>query len=193
MIRSQAGFTLIELLIVLSIISLLTVFGLIGFHNFNRGQSLKLAAQELKTNLRFAQNSALSGLTGCSDPVTSGGLFQGYQAIFTKDKTTYQIAEKCAGGTATPVVRSYNLPALDLVKIAGFTPSGSAPAASCQTAGQGVTDENLCVTFLPVNQGVSFYSSDAAAVLVTITLRSQTSGDYQVVVTKTGDIYEKKP
>ncbi len=189
--HSIAGFTLIELLIVLSIIGLLAAFGLVGFANFNRGQSLKLAAQEMKANLRLAQNSALSGAAvsvGCSDVARQGGLFKGYQAVFDQNSKSYSVIEKCGSQTGSGiidgVIRTYTLPNVDDIAIAQLSPS--APASQTCSA-------NLCILFKPVNQGMDFVpalpdGSDAA----TITLKGKTSGDYRVLITKNGDIYETK-
>ena len=187
----KLGFTLIELLIVVSIMALLTVFGLLGFQNFNKSQSLKIAAGELKANLRFAQNSALSGVAStisCSDVTRAGGLFKGYQAIFTQGDKTYKIVEKCGTPTGSGVIdgvlRTYTLPNIDGITIGSVNPF----ANSSPTCGG-----NLCILFAPVNQGVQFVPDPGESTSnATVTLHGAASGDYQIVVTKTGNIYETK-
>lgn len=189
--HSSLGFTLIELLIVLSIIGLLTAFGLVGFANFNRGQSLKLAAQELKTSLRFAQNSALSGVAvsvGCSDVARQGGLFKGYQVVFFQDAKSYDVIEKCGNPSGSGIIdgikRTYTLPNVDSITFAQLSPN--APASPTCSG-------NLCILFKPVSQGIDFVPSlpDGSGA-ATITLRGQTSGDYKVIITRSGDIYETR-
>jgi len=87
------GFSLVELLIAASILGLLTTFGLARFHQFNRRQIFDQAVQELKNNLRFAQEKALAGEKP-SDWCTAGHL-QGYQLKFNTS-SNYLIEAICS-------------------------------------------------------------------------------------------------
>jgi prepilin-type N-terminal cleavage/methylation domain-containing protein len=66
------GFTLIELLVVVGIIVLLVSGGVAAYNNFNQNQILAQATATLRTNLRDAQNRALSGEKDCSAGVCGG-------------------------------------------------------------------------------------------------------------------------
>ena len=66
------GFTLIELLVVVGIIVLLVGGGVAAYNNFNQNQILAQATATLRTNLRDAQNRALSGEKVCG-PSACGG------------------------------------------------------------------------------------------------------------------------
>ena len=58
----QAGFTLIELLVVISIIGLLSSLVLANHHNSQKKYALSQATQQLISDLRKAQNMAMSGV-----------------------------------------------------------------------------------------------------------------------------------
>jgi prepilin-type N-terminal cleavage/methylation domain-containing protein len=55
------GFTLFELLIVVGIITLLSAFALPGLGNYLKKQNLSQSLDQLKSDLRNAQNKALTG------------------------------------------------------------------------------------------------------------------------------------
>lgn len=89
------GFTLIELIVVVVIIITLTGFGIAGYNNFNQRQTLKQAAEEVKSNLRDAQNRALSGEKG-SDLITCGANdVLNYWLFSITGATTYTISGSC--------------------------------------------------------------------------------------------------
>lgn len=60
-IKKQRGFTLIELLIAVVVVGLLTSLAVAGYRNFKESKTLTKATQELVSNLRKAQNMAISG------------------------------------------------------------------------------------------------------------------------------------
>ncbi len=59
--QSYQAFTLIETLVTVSLLLIITGFGLASYNNFHQEQLLKQAAEEVKTVLREAQNKALAG------------------------------------------------------------------------------------------------------------------------------------
>lgn len=71
-LHPNSGFTLIELMVVVVITALLVGGGVAAYNNFNQNQILNQAASTLKTNLRDAQNRALSGEKVCG-PGACGG------------------------------------------------------------------------------------------------------------------------
>lgn len=86
------GYTLVELLLVISFIALLASFGMAKYIQFNRRQIVVQAAQELKSNLRFAQDKALAGEkpTGCT------GALSGHKLEFLNNRD-YKIVAVCGG------------------------------------------------------------------------------------------------
>ncbi len=88
------GFTIIELLMMMGIILLLGGGVVAAFNNFNENQRVKQAALSLKSNLRLAQNKAISGekpAVGCTTLV-------GYSVSFTA--TSYTTQAQCNSGPA---------------------------------------------------------------------------------------------
>ena len=66
----QKGFTLVELLLVVSLIAVLSSFLIPGFSNYITTQNIRQAQESLKSDLRTAQNKALTGVSS-SDPTVS--------------------------------------------------------------------------------------------------------------------------
>lgn len=67
------GFTLVEILLVVSIIAVLSGFLIPGFSNYTESQSIKQGLEILKSDLRTAQNKALTGV----ESVTAGANYWG--------------------------------------------------------------------------------------------------------------------
>jgi prepilin-type N-terminal cleavage/methylation domain-containing protein len=105
--HKKIGFTLIELLVTMSIIGILLGIGIAKYNEFNRRQILAQAAQELRSNLRFAQDKALAGEkpTGWC---TTGSL-RGYQVSFDAAGENYLIEAICSVGSPRQV-KSVSLP-----------------------------------------------------------------------------------
>ena len=62
--RRRFGFTIIELLIVMSLLGIATTLVSAAYLSFEKRERVKSAALDLKSNLRLAQNKALSGDKG---------------------------------------------------------------------------------------------------------------------------------
>ncbi len=120
----QAGFTLIELLVVISIMGLLSTLVLASHHNSQKKYALSQATQQLISDLRKAQNMAMSG-------VDIEGQYYGYGVyvrrqdsdisyIFYGDKTLPDGNNKYNSGT-DDVLETVNLP--NQIKIQSTNPA----------------------------------------------------------------------
>lgn len=103
--KLRLGFTLIELLIVISIFAITTSLITASYLTFERNQRLKAAAQKIKTDLRFAQNEALSGNKGVESPpsscieLTATTLVGYYMELTAKEgeNEVYTVSGYCSG------------------------------------------------------------------------------------------------
>lgn len=93
------GFTLIELLVAVSIIGIIFGIGVAKYQEFNRRQILFQAAEELKSNLRLAQDKALAGEKDCT------GDLEGYRVTFST--TSYSFRSQCSEGDGPEATFSY--------------------------------------------------------------------------------------
>ncbi len=106
--RSQSGFTLIELMVVISIIAIMFGIDLSSYNTFNRNQILQQAAENLRSDLRLAQNKALAGQKPVNQPTfCNGGTLIGYG--FTINAFSYSFAAYCSDGTVSAPVKSVDL------------------------------------------------------------------------------------
>lgn len=80
--RFNVGFTLIELMVVFAIIGLIFTVGIGNYQRFNQKRVLEKAAQDLKTNLRLAQDKALAGEKPAGWCNASGEHLKGYRLRF---------------------------------------------------------------------------------------------------------------
>jgi len=112
--RVNPGFTLIELLVTISIMGILFGLGVAKYNEFNRRQILDQAAQELKSNLRLAQDKALAGEKDCS--VCQVGIkcgdgddkvLDGWYVSFSSG--SYQIYGRCGGQQFPTSPKTVNL------------------------------------------------------------------------------------
>lgn len=96
-LEEKRGFTLIELLVVISVLAILGAFGFAALVNYDRQQTLKTAARDLRTNLRLAQSKAIvqEKPTAC----TVNELLSMYRVRLVSNMT-YKIIARCSSGTA---------------------------------------------------------------------------------------------
>lgn len=100
---ASGGFTLIELLIVITIFVLVGSIITAAYLNFERSERLRNAALTLKSDIRFAQNNAVSGVkigdevppAGCPDASTLVGW---YVKVTAPGNTSYSISGVCLTG-----------------------------------------------------------------------------------------------
>lgn len=95
----QKGFTLIELLIGITLVSIVFSIGYASFREFSRRQLLSGVVKKVKSDLRTAQQLALSGQKPSTGTCTR---LDGYTFTVT-GSTTYQIAANCTGGGNTVI------------------------------------------------------------------------------------------
>ncbi|OGM25166.1 hypothetical protein A2627_00145 [Candidatus Woesebacteria bacterium RIFCSPHIGHO2_01_FULL_39_28] len=91
-----SGYTLIEVLVVISIMITIFVAGFANFRQYSRSQSLTAVIRVLRSDLRFAQEYALSGrkpAAGCSN-------LDGYYFRVDSVTRSYSISPVCS----SPVV-----------------------------------------------------------------------------------------
>lgn len=96
------GFTIIELLVAMSITLLLAGGIIASFNTFNDNQRVQQGAITLKSNLRFAQNKAISG-----DKPQGCGTLNGYTVTFAA--TSYTMQAVCSG-VLTGDISLFSLP-----------------------------------------------------------------------------------
>jgi len=84
--KSFRGFTLIETLIVIFIISLFSVAGVLGYTGYRQKVNLRIAAQQVYSDIRDTQNLALATVRHNGD-IPEGG----YGIKFVQGSTSYII------------------------------------------------------------------------------------------------------
>ncbi len=104
----QSGFTLLELLIVIAVLSLMIVFVMPNIRNIKDEQALNSVVLELQSNIRFAQNNALSG-TKCASSNESASEWR-FTVI---DNSSYQIEASCVSGSSP--TKSYSFKSQNVV------------------------------------------------------------------------------
>jgi len=156
------GFTLIELLVISSIVGLLLTVGVANYNNFNRKRILKEAALNLETNLRYAQEKALSGEK--PSICTKAEALDGWKLKFTSDQT-YEILPLCAGVEENGAKKSYQ-----------FNSSVS------KTSGP---DSFL---FKVLAQGVDYSGNDEDAIMLSA---FSGKWKYKIKITKSGEISDE--
>ncbi len=196
----KRGFSLIELLIVVAIFGLTVSLVTAAFITFDRNQKLRNAALQLKSDLRQAQNKALSGDKGsgsatCPSTATLGGWYIQINTDPTGGNNgKYTLAGDCKTGASDSSFAAKTT----------FLPGG----VTVSTTSLGAI-ASVDIFFRPLSSGVTFHNAslsppffDSSGNLVnqvgagsalTITLSAATGGTYQVVVSSSGEINESKP
>lgn len=189
------GFSLIELLVVIAIFVLTSTMVLAGYLTFERNQRLKSAALDLKSNIRLAQNKALTGdkadIGACGTPTTLVGWYVRFQ---TGSPSSYTINGNYLCGLTETIFGSKTL----------TFPKGV--TLSSITFGSNRTEANIL--FRPLSEIVSFHSAMPTPDFLDSSgnLRAQLSGGteleielvaqnvssrYRVKVRSTGEVYEE--
>src|SRR3990172_5731384 len=103
------GFTLIELVIVIGVMALLFGFGYASYREFARRQMVNGAVIQLRSNLRLAQQLALSGKkpeSGCNT-LNSYQFYLNY-SLFNPDQ--YEIRPRCDGSEYALITKTVIFP-----------------------------------------------------------------------------------
>lgn len=193
--KNSLGFSLLELVIVFAIITLLLGFAIPGLLKFNKGEALKSSASDLKSNLRYAQDSAISGKK--EHPLASGvtvcspnSTLLGYYISFKVNNTSFSVSVKCGFSVFNDyTVRTYAFP--QGVTVKRLNPAPDPLSGSTAT-----------VLFKPVDKGLRFVNGSSALILpddsnnwnissLEIVLTNG-DNDYSVIIGSSGEIYEKK-
>ncbi len=105
--HSQHGFTLIELMVAITIMALLSSFGIVSFVTYSRSQSLKAATQDFITVLQSAKASATSQIK--PDTCANTGVLDGYEVI-RNSQSSYSIGPVCGGTYDSASSKTVTLP-----------------------------------------------------------------------------------
>jgi len=159
------GFTLIELVVVIMIMGLLFGFGYANYRGFQRRQQLEGVVREFKTNLRLAQQLALTG-----KKEAECATLDGYRVRRTGAQS-YQIGAVCDGNehcdnTPNYCIKQVTIPSNITLGAFVLVPPGPGNQFRFLVLTQGV-DTNATVTF--TQSGTSYAKS--------------------VVITQGGEIY----
>ncbi len=88
LIQNTNGFTFIELLTSITIIAILTTLLIVNYHQYKKSSKLNFAASQIETDIRRAQNLALSSkIDKFTNKVPKGG----WGIYFIKDSNKYYI------------------------------------------------------------------------------------------------------
>lgn len=107
---SSPGYTLIELLIALTIVGVLFALGYANFRDFTRRQALLDTSKKVQSDLRVAQQMALSGNVPNDTACTINNNLNGY-FFNVISANRYEIRASCSGGAVGSVVKDVTLPA----------------------------------------------------------------------------------
>ncbi len=194
------AFSLIELLIVVAIFGLTVSLVTAAFITFDRNQKLRNAALQLKSDLRQAQNKALSGDKGsgaaaCPTASTLGGWYIQINTDPTGgNNSKYTLAGDCrtGAGDSSFAVKTIFLPGGITVSTMNLGATGNA-AIFFQTVAAGVTYHNASLSPPFFDLAGNLVNQVGAGSSLIITLTSTTGGTYQVVISPSGEINEVKP
>lgn len=122
--KTLRGFSLIELLIVISLFGFTSTLITIGYNGFSRRQLLTNAVSSFKTNLRFTQSQAATGVkdyNACSPLYISGGPVI-LQSVL---KGWYIEINLVSSSGASSINNSYNIKSVCTYTVPASPPGGS--------------------------------------------------------------------
>lgn len=189
--HNPKGFTLIELLVVIAIIAVLVGILLPQFSNYNRYQALQSSASQLQSNLRLAQNNALSGVE-----CLPGTKAADWHLKFTDD-SHYKVEADCTLLPTPTPGSQINSTLPSAVKLDRIILSGSGQS-DCPTDANTDVIKDFAVLFSNVNGLVNFQSSSSSGCPISGTtekmefvlrLTDDTSKILKVIVERGGSIY----
>lgn len=188
----KSGFTLIELLVVFSMVVIFAVFTIPSYINFNRTQGVKQSALFLKSQLRKAQNSSLSGEKSTIS-CTQNDILRGFFVEMAANQNSFIIGGRCGENDFNKI--TLKLPSVNS-KISGFYDASSLPTPNCNaiTASNG----SLRLNYRPVAKGIDFYdwnsSLSSGSSLnygkIAIKISDTNANDYFIIISSGGEIYD---
>jgi prepilin-type N-terminal cleavage/methylation domain-containing protein len=148
-----SGFTLIEMLVVITLTGILFGIGLTSYNTFNRNQILQQAAEQLRSDLRLAQNKALAGQKLDGYCIQNNETLKGYRLLFDS-ATEYSIRAICSNGDVpSSAIKTVNLDSKDI--------------SITSTIDYGALDTGKKVDFFVLARGVGLGDSDGATITLT--------------------------
>ncbi len=188
----KPGFTLIELLVVFSMAVIFAVFTIPTYINFNRTQEVKQSALFLKSQIRRAQNSSLSGeksTTSCSP----GDVLTGFFIELKKDQNSFIFGGHCGNNDFNKI--TVQLPSASS-SISGFYDASSLPTPNCSAIVPG--NGSLRINYLPVGQGIEFYdwnnlSENGIKInysKIAVKISNDAGNIYFIIISSSGEINE---
>lgn len=149
---ARYGFTLLEILVAATVISLLSGVSLVGYNRFQERQQLNFAKEQLRSDLRQAQQKALSGEKPAGWCVGAGVSLQSWRLEFINGNS-YRLVGVCSD-KSTVVDKTASLAAgatlsagADQVEFQSITGAASDTSFTLRlgTAG-GIWESNIDVT-----------------------------------------------
>lgn len=168
--RGRLGFSMIELLVVMFIISLISAVAIANYRGGQRKYVLTQAVQKLVSDIRKAQNMALSGFD-------IAGAYYGY-GVYLEEGNSYYIIYGDVNGNST-----YQ-PADDVIEEVSLFPQGVEVASVSTAAGK------MSIFFEPP-QPTTYINGDSAPGLSgTISLKVTNSSLFKTVQITTAGLVE---
>lgn len=204
------GYTLIELLIVIAIFGITISIVTASYLTFERNQRFKNAASQLKTDLRFTQNKALTGDKSQARCLLPGSVLVGwYVAVqYGVSANSYSIYSDCGTLNSDGTVSSEVVNALSPdprvlprdVWICDVTDSGLSKSPGVYVFFQTIQLQavffQISPTLPPFMNGAVLKSTNLTGPVEIFLQSSSTSchgaGTYKVVIQPTGEVNEAK-
>ena len=203
----RKGYTLIELLIVIAIFGITISIVTASYLTFERSQRFKNAATQLKSDIRYAQNKALTGDKSQPACLASNKVLVGWYVSLSPEAGAsggYSIYSDCQNSdnmqeTVEALAPNPRTLPRD-VTICDVTDSGISKSSGISVFFQTISPQavffQISPSFPPFMNG-SVLKSTALTGPVEIFLQSSTTachgaGTYKVVIQRTGEINEGK-
>lgn len=210
-IKNQFGYTLIELLIVIAIFGITISIVTASYLTFERNQRFKNAALQLKSDLRYTQNKALTGDKSQASCLRPGAVLVGWYLAVSYDASSgggYSIYSDCGILNSDNTVSSEVVDALSPeprvlprdVRICDVTDNGVSKNPGVNVFFQTILPQAVFFQIgssLPPFMNSAVLKSTTLSGPVEVYLQSSTTtchgvGTYRVIIQTTGEINEAK-
>ncbi|MCX7928284.1 MAG: GspH/FimT family pseudopilin [Patescibacteria group bacterium] len=95
--RRLFGFSFVELLMVIAIMAIVFSLGMASYRDFSRRKQIEAAVNQVRSDLDFARQNALSGVKPQNSSCNSPNTLLAY--VFVAQSGSYTIRSRCSGGT----------------------------------------------------------------------------------------------